>query len=70
MILGNTYIQRKALSELFRVRDDFSALIRRKRGQLTSVEPGVFESETTVHTIGSELERLLLDIPLQLQKRV
>lgn len=43
---------------------DFSTLECREGGEGTGVESRIFEAKTSVHTVGSELERLLLDIVL------
>ena len=43
---------------------DLSSLKCRKGSERTGVESRVFEAETSVHTVGSELEGLLLDVVL------
>ena len=60
-----TDVQLELLSKLLGMRQDLTALIRRQRCQLTSIEPRIFETETAVHTVGRELECLLSDIELR-----
>ena len=46
------------------MRQDLSSLECREGSERTGVESRVFEAETPVHTVGSELECLLLDVVL------
>lgn len=43
---------------------NFSTLVRGKRGKLSGIEPRVLESQASVHTVCSELQGLLLDVIL------
>lgn len=43
---------------------DLSSLECREGGEGTGIESRIFKAETPVHTVGSELECLLLDVVL------
>ena len=47
---------------------DLSSLECRERGEGAGVESRVFKAETSVHTVGSELECLLFDVVLSCAK--
>lgn len=46
------------------MREDLSSLGRGESRERTSVESRVLESETTIHTVGRQLESYLFDFPL------
>ena len=62
----DAYIKLHALGELSGVRQDLTTLERRQGRKWSGVESRVLKPETSIHTVGRQLQRHLLDIPLQI----
>ena len=52
-----------ALCQLFCALKNLSAFESREHGQWTSIEPRLSISKTSIHGVGSQLQRKLFDIP-------
>ena len=63
------HVERHAFGQLAGGRQDFSAFEGRECCERSCVEPRVLIAKTAIHTVSRELERLLLDVPLQLFQR-
>ena len=65
-----THIKTKRLRKFSSVRQNLTAFVCREGSKRSRVEPGIFEAQTSVHTVGGEFKRHLFDIPLHAQATI
>ena len=58
------YIKPERLRKFSSVRQNLTTFVCREGSQRSGVEPRVLETETSIHTVRSEFERHLFNIPL------
>ena len=65
-----TYVEVHGPGKLGGVRQDLTTLPCCQGGERSRVESRVLEAQASVHTVGRELERLLLDVVLEVSRGV